>query len=61
MGRPSQRRANVDYYARNRSLEIVRVRVRQHGTTEFLRGLRARPCADCHGTFAPHQMDFDHR
>jgi hypothetical protein len=61
MGRQSQRRANVDYYARNRSLEIARVRVRQHGTIEFLRELRARPCADCHGVFAPHQMDFDHR
>lgn len=61
MKRPSQRAANVAYYERNRALEIDRVRVRQRRTVEFLRGLRARPCADCHGTFAPHQMDFDHR
>jgi hypothetical protein len=59
--RPSQRAANVSYYARNRALEVDRVRVRQYGTVEFLRELRARPCTDCESTFAPHQMDFDHR
>ncbi len=61
MQRPSQRSANVTYYERNRSLEVARVRIRQHGTVEFLRELRARPCADCGNIFAPHQMDFDHR
>jgi len=61
MQRPSQRSVNVAYYERNRSLELARVRVRQHGTLEFLPELRARPCADCGNTFAPHQMDFDHR
>jgi hypothetical protein len=61
MTRASQRPANVAYYQRNRDLEIARVRVRQHGAIELLRQLRDRPCADCGGTFAPHQMDFDHR
>jgi hypothetical protein len=61
MTRASQRSANVAYYQRNRDLEIARVRVRQHGAIELLRELRERPCADCGGTFAPHQMDFDHR
>jgi hypothetical protein len=61
MERPSQRAANVGYYQRNRSLELARVRIRQHGTVEFLRELRSRPCADCGNRFAPHQMDFDHR
>ncbi len=59
--RPRQRSANVAYYVRNREQEIARVRVRQHGTVELLRELRTRPCADCGRTFAPHQMDFDHR
>lgn len=61
MARRSQRLANVAYYERNRELEIARVRARQNGTTELLRELRGRPCADCGGTFDPHQMDFDHR
>ena len=59
--RGSQRAANVRYYERNRAVEMARVRVRQEWTVEFLRRLRARPCADCGATFAPHQMDFDHR
>lgn len=61
MARPSQHGANADYYARNRSREAERVRVRQRGAVELLRELRDRPCADCGGRFAPHQMDFDHR
>ena len=61
MGRRDQRAANVAYYRRNRSMEVSRVRIRQQGTVEFLRELRQRPCADCGRTFAPHQMDFDHR
>src|SRR5688572_25325919 len=59
--RPSQRPFNVSYYARNRAQEIERVRLRQDATIEFLRDLRRIPCADCAGTFEPHQMDFDHR
>jgi len=61
MQRASQRSANVAYYERNRAHELARVRVRQHGTLELLRELRTRPCAECGNTFAPHQMDFDHR
>jgi hypothetical protein len=61
MRRRDQRAANAAYYQRNRSFEIARVRIRQDGTVELLRELRARPCADCGGSFAPHQMDFDHR
>lgn len=61
MRRRCQRSANVAYYERNRAFEIARVRARQHGTVDLLRDLRARPCADCRKTFAPHQMDFDHR
>jgi hypothetical protein len=61
MARRCQRSANVAYYARNRSFEIERVRVRQHGAVEMLRELRARPCMDCGITYEPHQMDFDHR
>ena len=61
MARPSQRAANVDYYRRNRDLEIARVRCRQRGTIDLLRELRSRPCLDCDQVFAPHQMDFDHR
>jgi hypothetical protein len=61
MVRRSQRTANVAYYRRNRQLEIARVRVRQQRTVAMLRELRDRPCMDCGGRFAPHQMDFDHR
>jgi hypothetical protein len=61
MVRRSQRTANVAYYRRNRELEIARVRVRQQRTVAMLRELRDRPCMDCGGRFAPHQMDFDHR
>lgn len=61
MGRRNQRAANVDYYRRNRALEIARVRIRQHGTVEMLRELRVRPCSDCGRSFAPYQMDFDYR
>jgi hypothetical protein len=61
MVRRDQRAANVEYYRRNRALEVARVRDRQHGTTELLRELRDQPCLDCRGSFAPHQMDFDHR
>ena len=56
-----QRLTNAAYYRRNREFEIARVRVRQRGSVELLRELRERPCADCRGSFAPHQMDFDHR
>jgi hypothetical protein len=59
--RPSQRPYNVEYYRRNRELELQRVRVRQTGMVELLRDLRRVPCADCGGRFNPHQMDFDHR
>lgn len=59
--RPSQRPYNVDYYRRNRELELPRVRIRQAGMVELLRDLRRVPCADCGGRFKPHQMDFDHR
>lgn len=59
--RPSQRAANVRYYAANRAREIERVTRRQADTVEFLRQLRNRPCADCGGRFLPLQMDFDHR
>jgi hypothetical protein len=61
MVRRDQRSTNAAYYRRNREFEIARVRVRQRGSVELLRELRARPCADCRGSFAPHQMDFDHR
>jgi hypothetical protein len=59
--RSSQRPYNVEYYRRNRDLEIARVRLRQDGTTHFLRDLRRVPCTDCGGQFKPYQMDFDHR
>jgi hypothetical protein len=59
--RPSQRPANVAYYARNRDAEIARVRRRQAATLAFLRDLRRVPCADCGAVLEPHQMDFDHR
>jgi len=59
--RPSQRPYNVEYYRRNRDLELQRVRVRQTGMVELLRDLRRVPCIDCGGIFKPHQMDFDHR
>jgi len=59
--RPSRRPYNVEYYRRNRGLEVQRVRVRQAGMVEFLRDLRRVPCADCGGRFKPYQMDFDHR
>jgi hypothetical protein len=61
MARRDQRAANAAYYARNRSSEIERVRVRQHGTVELLRDLRTRPCLDCNESFEPHHVDFDHR
>jgi hypothetical protein len=59
--RPSQRPYNVEYYRRNRDLEIQRVRVRQAGMVDLLRDLRRVPCTDCGGIFKPFQMDFDHR
>jgi hypothetical protein len=59
--RSSQRTYNVEYYRRNRDIELQRVRVRQAGMVELLRDLRRVPCADCGGTFKPYQMDFDHR
>ncbi len=60
-GPRNQRPYNVEYYRRNRDLELQRVRVRQTGMVELLRDLRRVPCADCGRTFKPHQMDFDHR
>jgi len=59
--RRSQRPYNVEYYRRNRDLELQRVRIRQAGMVELLRDLRRVPCVDCGGTFKPFQMDFDHR
>lgn len=59
--RPSQRDANVRWYAANRDREIERVARRQTATRDFLRALRDRPCVDCGGRFHPVQMDFDHR
>lgn len=59
--RPSQRPYNVEYYRRNRDLELERVRVRQAGMVDLLRELRQVPCTDCGGRFKPYQMDFDHR
>jgi hypothetical protein len=59
--RRSQRPYNVEYYWRNRGLELHRVRVRQTGMVELLRDIRRAPCTDCGGRFDPHQMDFDHR
>ena len=59
--RPSQRDANVRWYAANREREIERVTRRQAASTAFLRELRDRPCADCGRRFHPVQMAFDHR
>jgi hypothetical protein len=59
--RPSQRTYNVEYYRRNRDIELERVRVRQAGMVDLLRDLRRVPCLDCGGRFKAHQMDFDHR
>lgn len=59
--RPSQRTANVAYYATHRERERTRVRDRQRARIYQLRRLRERPCADCGGVFESHQMDFDHR
>jgi hypothetical protein len=56
-----QRPYNVEYYRKNRELEILRVVRRQRATLEMLRDLRRVPCADCGGTFPPYVMDFDHR
>jgi hypothetical protein len=55
--RPSQRAANVQYYARNRERERQRVTARQAAAVLFLRELRNAPCADCGRRFAPYQMD----
>ena len=51
--RPNQRAYNLEYYRRNRDVEIARVRLRQDGTTHLLRELRRVPCADCGGQFEP--------
>lgn len=59
--RRNQRPYNVEYYRQNRELELHRVRIRQAGMVALLRDHRRVPCADCGGTFKPHQMDFDHR
>jgi hypothetical protein len=59
--RPSQRTYNVEYYRRNRDLELQRIRVRQAGMVELLRDLRRIPCHDCGRQFKPYQMDFDDR
>ena len=59
--RPCQRPYNVEYYRRNRGLELQRVRVRQAGMVDLLRDLRRVPCTDCGEQLKPHQMDFDHR
>jgi hypothetical protein len=59
--RSDQRAYNVEYYRRNRDLELQRVRVRQAGMVELLRDLRRVPCRDCHGRFKPYQLEFDHR
>lgn len=56
-----QRPQNVRYYKLNREREIARVVARQQATLAFLRDLRSKPCADCRKSFAPYQMDFDHR
>src|SRR4029079_13877073 len=60
-GSRDQRTANVAYYRRNRELEIPRVRARQAVRLALLRALRMVPCSDCGRTFAPYQMDYDHR
>ena len=59
--RRSRRPYNVEYYRRNRDLELQRVRVRQAGMVELLRDLRRIPCADCGERLKPYQLDFDHR
>jgi hypothetical protein len=59
--RRDQRPYNVEYYRRNRDLEITRVRIRQDGMVELLRDLRRVPCVDCGRRFKPYQMEFDHR
>ena len=59
--RPNQRPANVAYYGRNRVREMARVRARHASNLTLLRELRRVACADCRQTFAPNQMDFDHR
>jgi hypothetical protein len=57
----NQRPYNVAYYRAHRDQELERVRSRQRKAVEFLRGLRAVPCADCGREFPPYVMDFDHR
>jgi hypothetical protein len=66
---PEQRREyNREYqrkwYARNKQLQISRVRIsrvkRRDRLAEWINQFKRKPCADCGGEFPPYLMDFDH-
>ncbi len=52
------------WYARNKQLQISRVRVsrvkRRDRLAEWINQFKYKPCADCGGEFPPYLMDFDH-
>ena len=52
------------WYARNKQLQVSRVRVsrvkRRDRLAEWINQFKRKPCADCGGDFPPYLMDFDH-
>jgi hypothetical protein len=52
------------WYARNKELQVRRVRAatvkRRNRLGEWIDEFKRRPCADCGGEFPPYLMDFDH-
>jgi hypothetical protein len=50
-----------DYYTRNKTSYIERIRNRRARLRIELDALKAAPCADCGKRYPPYVMDFDHR
>jgi hypothetical protein len=62
--KPCQRAANkacwAPYYKKNRKRLLKRQKDIQKIRRAEIAELKAKPCADCHHTFPPYVMDFDH-
>src|SRR5579859_8222023 len=52
------------WYARNKALQVKRVRAatvkRRNRLGAWINEFKCKPCADCGGEFPPYLMDFDH-
>lgn len=59
--RPENQDYFKDYYAKHKAEFDTRNLNKKKAVRAFVNDLKSKPCSDCHRTYPPYVMDFDHR